>query len=299
MYRVISITDDDNFDDDKYIKLLKLQEEINKELDYFHKNASPETIKKAKILKKRFDKKKESINNFHEMDENEKIKTIQKLDKSNTFLGMINNFMDNLKKNVDIDPGRLLGLTDGIFGMVMTLLIFGMALPEAQLLTAGDFSAFIQSITRTVGVTLVSFVLLSSFWIYHHEFVKIKSLNIPYLWLNISFLACISFIPFTTSIVGNYSQFFLANVIFGLNIFLTILSFLLMFSYANKRNFLEKKVTEEEKKYTYHTFYVIMGLTIVINLLDFNVSRNFIYLYFLVPIISTVRDISFRLKHNI
>lgn len=299
MYRVISITDDDNFDDDKYIKLLKLQEEINKELDYFHKNANPETIKKAKILKKRFDKKTESINDFQEMDENEKIKTIQKLDKSNTFLGMINNFMDNLKKNVDIDPGRLLGLTDGIFGMVMTLLIFGMALPEAQLLTAGDFSAFIQSITRTVGVTLVSFVLLSSFWIYHHEFVKIKSLNIPYLWLNISFLACISFIPFTTSIVGNYSQFFLANVIFGLNIFLTILSFLLMFSYANKRNFLEKKVTEEEKKYTYHTFYVIMGLTIVINLLDFNVSRNFIYLYFLVPIISTVRDISFRLKHNI
>lgn len=299
MYRVISITDDDNFDDDKYIKLLKLQEEINKELDYFHKNASPETIKKAKILKKRFDKKTESINDFQEMDENEKIKTIQKLDKSNTFLGMINNFMSILKKDVDIDPGRLLGLTDGIFGMVMTLLIFGMALPEAQLLTAGDFSAFILSITPTVGVTLVSFVLLSSFWIYHHEFVKIKSLNIPYLWLNISFLACISFIPFTTSIVGNYSQFFLANVIFGLNIFLTILSFLLMFSYANKRNFLEKKVTEEEKKYTYHTFYVIWGLTIVINLLDFNVSRNFIYLYFLVPIISTVRDISFRLKHNI
>jgi uncharacterized membrane protein len=110
------------------------------------------------------------------------------------------------------------------------------------------------------------------------------------------FLASISFIPFTTSVVGNYSQFFLANVVFGLNIFLTNLFFMLMFVYADKMHFLEDKLSREEKKYTYNTFLIIMGLTVVINLLDFNFSRNFIYLFFLVPVISTIRDIMFRMK---
>ena len=204
-------------------------------------------------------------------------------------------FKESFEENVNIDPGRLLGLTDGIFGMVMTLLVFGMALPEIELLTYGDFLGFIQSIAPTFGVTLVSFILVSSFWVYHHEFIKVKNLNIPYLWINIFYLACISFIPFTTSIIGSYSQFFLAEVLFGINILLTILFFLLMFRYAYNKGFLENKPSKEEKKYIYNTFFIIMALTVVVNLLDFNVSCNFIYLFFLVPVISTLRDINFRM----
>lgn len=206
-------------------------------------------------------------------------------------------FFEAFSQPLDIDPGRIMGLTDGIFGMVMTLLIFGMALPEAEIVNDYGFSSFLSSLAPTVGITIISFILIASFWIYHHEFIKIKSLNMPYLWLNIIFLACISFIPFTTSIVGNYSHFFFANVIFGANIFLTILFFLLMFHYAHKRGFLEEYSGEEDKKYVYHTLYIIMAVTVIVNLLDFNVNHNFIYLFLLVPIISTIRDIQYRIKH--
>ncbi|MBR2666465.1 MAG: DUF1211 domain-containing protein [Methanobrevibacter sp.] len=201
----------------------------------------------------------------------------------------------SFEKDMDVDPGRILGLTDGIFGMVMTLLVFGIALPEIVISSSADFASFLQSITPTIGITLVSFILVSSFWLYHHEFMKITNLNIPYLWLSIFYLASISFIPFSTSVVGNYSQFFLANVVLGINILLTIIFFLLMFRYASNRGFLENKPSDSEKKYIYNTFYIIMGLTILINLLDFNISNNFIYLYFLVPVISTLRDINFKM----
>ncbi|MBR6927753.1 MAG: DUF1211 domain-containing protein [Methanobrevibacter sp.] len=201
----------------------------------------------------------------------------------------------SFEKDMDVDPGRILGLTDGIFGMVMTLLVFGIALPEIVISSSADFASFLQSITPTIGITLVSFILVSSFWLYHHEFMKITNLNIPYLWLSIFYLASISFIPFSTSLVGNYSQFFLANVVLGINILLTIIFFLLMFRYASNRGFLENKPSDSEKKYIYNTFYIIMGLTILINLLDFNISNNFIYLYFLVPVISTLRDTNFKM----
>lgn len=205
-------------------------------------------------------------------------------------------FKLGLESDIDIDPGRLMGLTDGIFGMVMTLLVFGIALPELQIATYSDFIGFISTLTPTIGVTIVSFVLISSFWIYHHEFIKIKRLNIPYLWINILFLICISFIPFTTSLIGHYSHFFLSEAIFGLDIFLTIVFFLLMYNYADSRRFLENMPSKDEKRYVTHTFIILMGLTVAVNLLDFNVSGNFIYLFLLVPVISTVRDIKFKMR---
>ena len=205
-------------------------------------------------------------------------------------------FKLGLESDIDIDPGRLMGLTDGIFGMVMTLLVFGIALPELQIATYSDFIGFISTLTPTIGVTIVSFVLISSFWIYHHEFIKIKRFNIPYLWINILFLICISLIPFTTSLIGHYSHFFLSEAIFGLDIFLTIVFFLIMYNYADSRRFLENMPSKEEKRYVTHTFIILMGLTVAVNLLDFNVSGNFIYLFLLVPVISTVRDIKFKMR---
>lgn len=223
-------------------------------------------------------------------------KDAKKLKRINKGLSFYQRLKNAVVSDIDIDPGRLMGLTDGIFGMVMTLLVFGIALPELQIANYTDFISFISSLAPTVGVTIVSFVLISSFWVYHHEFIKVKSINLPYLWINILFLICISFMPFTTSLIGNYSHFFLSEALFGLEIFLTSLFFLLMYYYAYLRGFLEKTPSPEEKTRVLHTFLIIMGLTVVVNLLDFNVSSNFIYLFLLVPVISTIMDIRFKMR---
>ena len=55
----------------------------------------------------------------------------------------------------------------------MTLLI-DMVLPEIWILSEGDFIAFIHSLIPSIGFTLVSFILIASFWIYHHEFIKMQ-----------------------------------------------------------------------------------------------------------------------------
>ncbi len=261
----------------------ELREDIHNKLEVLKENTSDEEyIKKINQLSDELHK----TNEFK--DTRKERKELKKLNKKLTFY---ERFLEGLERDLDIDPSRLTGLTDGIFGMVMTLLVFGIALPELQIATYADFISFITTLLPTVGVTIVSFVFISSFWIYHHEFIKIKTLNMPYLWLNIFFLICISFIPFTTSLIGHYSHFFLAENLFGLNIFLTILTFLLVYLYADSKNFLEKKPSKKEKRYVINTFIIIMGFTVIVNLLDFNVSGNFIYLFLLVPVITTIRDI--------
>ena len=266
-----------------------LKDEIERQIIEMDENKAVKVHKKLENAKRK-NKLSENINEEN-IDEE-----IKKLEKTNKKISTYQRFMDAFEKNIDIDPGRLMGLTDGIFSIVMTLLIFGMVLPDKEILNYTGFINFIGSITPIAGLILVSFIVLGSFWIYHHEFMKIKSLNMPYLWLNIFYLACLCFIPFTTSVIGNYSHFFLANVIFGVNILLVIVFFLFMFHYAHKRGFLEKYTSEKDKKYVFHTLYILMGVTIIVNLLDFNVNPNFIYLFLLIPIISTLRHIQYLMK---
>ena len=266
----------------------ELKNDIFNRLEVLKENSDDETIEKIDNL---LDSLEDEDNKHQSVRRKSK-----KLKRDNKKISFYQRFKKALQSNIDIDHGRLMGLTDGIFGMVMTLLVFGIALPELQIANYSDFILFITTLTPTIGVTIVSFVLISSFWIYHHEFIKIKTFNIPYLWINILFLICISFIPFTTSLIGHYSHFFLSEAIFGLNIFLTIVFFLVMYYYAYSRNFLEKIPSDDERHYIYHTFFILMGLTIIVNLLDFNLSRNFIYLFLLVPVISTIRDIRYKME---
>ncbi len=305
--KVIFITDktkqlfDDDISDEELYERIKemnaLRKGIKEKIKALEENSDEESLEKINKIREFYKNSNNDNLNLENLNEEDR-KKLEDLNGINPKLGMFRRFVNAFEKDVNIDPGRLLGLTDGIFGMVMTLLIFGMALPESQISNYTGFINFVNSLAPTIGLTLVSFILLATFWIYHHEFIKIKNLNMPYLWLNIFYLASISFIPFTTSIVGNYSHFFLANVIFGANILITNIFFLLMFHYAYRKGFLEDDVSKEERKYIYHTLYMIMGTTIAVNLLDFNISHNFIYLFFLIPIISIIRDINYRLRHE-
>ena len=268
-------------------ELEELKRSIQEKIEVIKENAEDE-----KTLEK-MEKFSAYLEDDSRHSDRHKARHYEKLDKR---LSFFQQFKLGLERDLDIDPGRLVGLTDGIFGMVMTLLVFGIALPELQITNNSNFVGFISTLAPTIGVTIVSFVLIASFWIYHHEFIKVKSLNIPYLWINIMFLICISFIPFSTSLIGHYSQFFLSEVFFGADILLVNFFFILMYHYADKKHFLENKPSKQEKRHVLHTMLLIMGLTVVVNLLDFNVSSNFIYLFLLVPVISTIRDINYKMK---
>ncbi len=274
----------------KYEELLLLRYEIDDELNDIKDNVDDKTYKRLEKLK----------NNLEKKHENESIDS--KLKEANEAIKILSLYQCILRAfqlDLEIDPGRLTGITDGIFGGVMTLLIFGLALPNFTISNSVVFSSAIESLVPTAGITVISFILISSFWICHHNFFKLKTLNVTYLWLNVFFLIFVSFIPFSTSLIGTYSDYFLAAQIFGFNVFFVLLSLILMYWYANKRGLMENEIPWGEQKHTYNTFLFMIGFTLLIIILDLNSSEHFIYLYLFVPIFSTLRDISFKIKHKI
>ncbi len=274
--------------EERYSKLVKIKEHI----DAIKDDWDEETLEELKeFLQEKYSGENLQINAPLRVNSNSKFSS----ESSDGFFGRIKNAFE---RDVGIDPGRLLGLSDGIFGMVMTLLVFGIAIPELSVYSYDNFLGAFSSLIPTIGITVVSFIIISSFWIYHHEYVKIKNLNIVYLWMNILFLICISFIPFSTSLIGTYAEFFASEVVFGINILLAIISFLLMYVYATKKDFMEVKPTKQEKNHVLITLGSIMGLTIIVNLLDFNISSNFIYLFLLIPVVSAILDMWYNYKNS-
>ena len=115
---------------------------------------------------------------------------------------------------------RIEALTDGIFAIAMTLLVLTLVLPEAGKELAEVHSLLLGQIDKFFNYAL-SFVLLAIFWIRHHQqFHLIKRTDGKHLWINIFFLMFVALMPFSTSLVGDYSREPLAEVFFGLNIFM-------------------------------------------------------------------------------
>jgi uncharacterized membrane protein len=117
---------------------------------------------------------------------------------------------------------RLEALSDGIFAIVMTLLVIEIRVPELE----GYFSERIlqEGLLKLVPLFwayILSFALISSSWITHHFLftVMAKTVNRWVVILNMLLLSFIALIPFSSNLLGHYPKSMTAVVFYSLNLF--------------------------------------------------------------------------------
>ncbi len=114
------------------------------------------------------------------------------------------------KKDLIFDKGRLEALTDGVFAIIMTILVFNISVPELILFTEGDYSKERLSdrfadLWPDFLAYVISFSTLGAFWVAHHRIFRwILYVDRPLIWINISFLMIIGLIPFSTTLLTQY-----------------------------------------------------------------------------------------------
>jgi uncharacterized membrane protein len=97
---------------------------------------------------------------------------------------------------------RLEAFSDGVFAIVITLLILDIRFPEVDY---SQFAATLTSVLPRILAYVMSFIIIGLYWVIHHNSMHVmKKTDRGFLWLNILFLLCVSFIPFPTSLVGRY-----------------------------------------------------------------------------------------------
>lgn len=118
---------------------------------------------------------------------------------------------------------RLDQLSDGIFAIVMTILVFEIKIPAiwGPIDNMGLWLE-IKNLLPLFLSYILSFALLFTYWRAQHFFVSIYAKNVDSKLININalFFMLISLVPFSASLLGQFWKNELAVVVFSLHIIL-------------------------------------------------------------------------------
>jgi uncharacterized membrane protein len=115
---------------------------------------------------------------------------------------------------------RIEALADGIFAVAMTLLVLDIKSPENLTLeTTSKLVDYLLTLEHSFAMYAISFLVLAIFWIAHHVlFHFVRHVDRRLLWLNVTFLLLVTFVPFSTDLLGDHGHLPLPVVVYGLNL---------------------------------------------------------------------------------
>jgi TMEM175 potassium channel family protein len=113
--------------------------------------------------------------------------------------------------------GRILALSDGVFAVAITLLIFEIAVPAATS-DAGLPKALLELWPRYLAYVL-SFLVIARFWMTHRlAFRLIARDDTVLVGLNLLLLMFVAFLPFPTAVLGTHTGSPAAAVLYAISV---------------------------------------------------------------------------------
>ena len=118
-----------------------------------------------------------------------------------------------------LTKGRIEALTDGVFAIVLTLLILDIKVPEIPPAKVGeDLMWRLFLLWPKILGYVISFVILGVYWVGHHAvYHYIRRSDRVLLWANMFFLMAVAFVPFSAALFSAYARQPLAVRIYGYN----------------------------------------------------------------------------------
>ncbi|EKQ53106.1 MAG: putative integral membrane protein [Methanobacterium sp. Maddingley MBC34] len=195
--------------------------------------------------------------------------------------------MSQYPEGLLIPTRRLETLTDGLFAIAMTILVVTIQIPIGPIHTADLFVQTTSEIIPKFAVYFLSFLLLAVFWVDHHMFYLVKKSNFTLIWLNIFWLMFIALLPLSTSIIAQFPEYQLAQLIFDFNLLFIGLFFYIIWSYSLDRGL----ISEEVKPYYPYIKRSLLFMPIVISvtiLFTFINPKWSMVILFMIPIFSLI-----------
>lgn len=193
--------------------------------------------------------------------------------------------MDEPEGNDYLDTHRLQLLGDGVFAIVMTLLVLELHVPELEHPATMELVWAVITLWPSFYSYFLSFVLLGAFWIGHRlQFHYIPRSNRSLLWINILFYFFISLIPFSAAFLGKYYDQQAAVVFYGANLTLAALVLYANWKYALRKN-LARAVPPELQREAEKYMLFAPAIYLLAILLSFWSTTASVLIYLLTPIL--------------
>jgi uncharacterized membrane protein len=114
-----------------------------------------------------------------------------------------------------MSKNRVEAFSDGVFAIVITLLILNVHLERQRALTLDA----LRNLGPDVFAFVLSFVIVGVYWVAHHNMLHlIKAVDRRLLWLNLVLLLAVVFVPFPAALLGQHLGNPIAVMLYGVNL---------------------------------------------------------------------------------
>ena len=139
-------------------------------------------------------------------------------------------------EKLTFDKSRILGFSDAVFSIAMTLLVLEVAVPTYQSFSKYGMWELLQvRIPDFIGFT-VSFFVTALYWVDYMKISKyITDFNTKILWVNIFLLFFVVLLPFSTALYVNGINYVGPFVFYSINLtMIAVMIFILIQAVAKK-----------------------------------------------------------------
>jgi uncharacterized membrane protein len=157
------------------------------------------------------------------------------------------------------DPARVLALSDGVFAIVITLLVLELHVPD---LASGEtLEDALWEVWPSFVAFTISFIVVAIAWVGHRDlFSLIRRTDRVLVWLNIVFLFPLSMLPFGSSLIARYGNSANALRMFGILLVVGAAARLGIWVYATGRSYLLFKRVDVRSRYVGIASAVVPGV---------------------------------------
>lgn len=112
-----------------------------------------------------------------------------------------------------MEKGRLEAFSDGVFAIIITIMVLDLKIPSD-----GNWTAIMNDAWMSTFLAyLVSFIITASFWVSHHLIISnLKKVDSGLLWINVLTLLPMSLVPITTAWFGEFPNSVAPSGTYGL-----------------------------------------------------------------------------------
>ena len=146
-----------------------------------------------------------------------------------------------------LSKSRVEAFSDGIFAIIVTLLILELRVPHIEHAESGKelLNALGMFVAPKIVSWAISFLTICIVWVNHHRlFEMLKGVNIVLFWLNVQLLLFVCFVPFPTALVGDYPRNPVAVASYGLVMGCACAAFIAIRLYGFKHQELLKETVQ-------------------------------------------------------
>ena len=129
--------------------------------------------------------------------------------------------------------GRLLAFTDGVFAIIITILVLELKVPDLS--SGQSLREALSDIRPTFVAFVISFLLVGMYWTWHRSaFAQVRYIDLNTVWLNLLFLLPVAVIPFAASVLGEYPSESAALHLYGVVLIVATLFRVVLNSYLRR-----------------------------------------------------------------